>query len=193
MQNCNKLKKLSFLFPFVPRPHPHETVIISKHGSLQRQSQETVSVAGTSRGASVRHLGSIRLQSAPRSSDSNRQAQKRRRPRTSTQAHLGSIQLQSAPRSSDSNRQAQKRRLLRRNTQASHGKLASVRQIGSRRTCFPVVVGVSTSWSKQRPQALQLRHLVGHPRRYWALPNAAMAVSASKAVCASVSWKSLWN
>ena len=65
MQNCNKLKKLSFLFPFVPRPHPHETVIISKHGSLQRQSQETVSVAGTSRDE---HSGTPRINPAPISS-----------------------------------------------------------------------------------------------------------------------------
>ena len=58
LQDYNKLKKKrSVLFSYVPRPHSHKTVIISKQGSLQRQSQETVFVAGTSRGASGRHLG----------------------------------------------------------------------------------------------------------------------------------------
>ena len=60
---------MSFLFSFVPRLHSRKTVVSSEHGSLQRPSQETVFVAGTSRGASVRHpAGSAPGSKAPAAS-----------------------------------------------------------------------------------------------------------------------------
>ena len=71
-----------FLIFVAARPPLRKTVVFSEHGSLQRPNQETNFVAGDHPTSTARHF---------RPSHSARQAQKRRRLRTCTQASHGRL------------------------------------------------------------------------------------------------------